>query len=184
MSQYTVEEVTTREYLDSIANVIWAAMDGVDPSHKVFFPVFGSQPADRETAIEASKERTWEDHNSDPSSHWIFVRQRTSGNILGGCQWRIYTENPFPNGTPEIKAVWWPEGEGRHFATEVVRQCYTPRTRWMPRPHVGKYVSNSKRVKRRTSGDIARLEPDVCPSPVPTIRYWTSTDGMGPRKSR
>ena len=86
MSQYTVAKVTTREDLDSIVNVIWAVMDGVDPSYKVFFPVFGSQPADRETAIEASKERTWEDHNSDPSSHWIFVRQRTSGNILGGCQ--------------------------------------------------------------------------------------------------
>ena len=50
MSQYTVEEVTRLEDLDSIVNVIWAAMDGVDASHQIFFPVFAPKPADREAA--------------------------------------------------------------------------------------------------------------------------------------
>lgn len=140
MSQYTVEEVARREDLDSIVNVIWAAMDGVDPSHKVFFPVLGPEPADREVAVQSSKDRLWDDHKGDPSSHWIFVRNRSSGDVLGGCQWRIYTDNPFPNGMPKIEALWWPEGEGRRFASEVVRQCYTPRTRWMAQPHVGKFI--------------------------------------------
>ncbi len=140
MSQYMVEEITRREDLDSIVDVIWAAMDGFDPSHQIFFPTLGDGPADREAAVQSSKDRTWEDHNSDPSSHWIFVRDQASGDILGGCQWRIYPENPFPNGTPHIEAVWWPEGEGRRFASEVVRQCYTPRTKWMAYPHVGKFI--------------------------------------------
>ena len=138
MSQYSVEEVSRRKDLDSIVDVIWAAMDGFDPSHQIFFPVLGTKPIDRDTAIQSSKDRTWEDHKGDPSSHWIFVREKASGLILGGCQWRIYTKNPFPNGTPHIEATWWPEGEGRRFATEVVRQCYTPRTKWMAYPHVGK----------------------------------------------
>ena len=137
MSQYVLEEVTRREDLDGIVDVIWGAMDGFDPSHQIFFPILGDGPADREAAVLKSKDRTWEDHRSDPSSHWLFVRDKASKTILGGCQWRIYTENPFPNGTPHIEAIWWPEGEGRCFASEVVRHCYTPRTKWMACPHVG-----------------------------------------------
>ena len=144
MSQYIVEEVTRREDLDGIVDVIWAAMDGFDPSHQIFFPILGDGLADREAAVQSSKNCTWEDHKSDQSSHWIFVRDEASRDILGGCQWRIYTENPFPNGTPHIEAVWWPEGEGRRFASEVVRQCYTPRTQWMAYPHVGKLICVSQ----------------------------------------
>lgn len=36
MSQYKIEEVTRREDLDGIVDVIWAAMDGVNPSHRIF----------------------------------------------------------------------------------------------------------------------------------------------------
>ena len=140
MSQYVVEEVTRREDLDSIVDVIWGAMDGFDPSHQIFFPILGDRPGDHEAAVLTSKNRTWEDHKSDSSSHWIFVRDKASETIIGGCQWRIYTENPFPNGTPHIEAAWWPEGEGRCFASEVVRQCYTPRIKWMACPHVGKRI--------------------------------------------
>lgn len=86
-------------------------MDGYDASHQIFFPVHGPLPADREATVRASKDRTWEDHEGDPSSHWVYVRDEASKEIVGGCQWRIYTENPFPNGTPHIEAVWWPEGE-------------------------------------------------------------------------
>lgn len=120
MSPHTVEVVIKREELDSIVDVIWAAMDRVDLSHQIFSPVFGLEPADREAAIQSSKDRTWDEHKSDPSSHWIFVRNKSSGHILGGCQWRIDTENPFPHGTPTIEALWWPE-DGRRFATEVVK---------------------------------------------------------------
>ena len=144
MSPYITEEVTKREDLDSIVDIIWAAMDGSDPSHQVFYPVLGTKPEDRKAAIESSKDRTWEDHKSDQSSHWIFVRDVSSGDILGGCQWRIYTANPFPDGTPYIEAVWWPEGEERRFASEVVRQCYTPRTKWMAYPHVGTSIRPSR----------------------------------------
>ena len=80
-------------------------MDGFDPSHQMFFPILGDGPAHREAAIQSSKDRIWEDHESDPSSHWIFVRDQSSGHTLGSYQWRIYTENPFPDGTPTIEAV-------------------------------------------------------------------------------
>ena len=141
MSFYTVEEATKREDLDAIVDVIWAAMDGFDPSHQVFYPVFGETDTDRRTAIQTSKERMWQEYEGEPPNTWIAVRDNISGTVLGACQWRIYTQNPFPNGTPEIEAVWWPEGEGRAFASEVVRQCYTPMTVWMTRPHVGMFTN-------------------------------------------
>ncbi|TGO59588.1 hypothetical protein BCON_0043g00470 [Botryotinia convoluta] len=43
---------------------------------------------------------------------------------------------PWPNELPKIVATWWPEGEGRDFATEFMKQCYTPRQQWMNRPHI------------------------------------------------
>lgn len=138
MPPYVVEKVDRQDHLDSIVDIIWTAMDGVDPSHRIFFPVFGDTVTDRAKAIQLSKVRIWNDHQSDPASHWIFVRDSASHEIIGGCQWRIYSKNPFPDGTPHIEALWWPDGDGRHFASEVVRQCYTPRTKWMARPHVGK----------------------------------------------
>jgi len=144
MSQYKIEEVNRREDLDGIVDVIWAATDGVNPSRRIFYPVLGSKPADREAAIQWSKDRTWEDHKGSPSSHWILARDNISGDVLGGCQWRIYTEDPFPNGAPQIEAIWWPEGERRRFASEVIIQCYTPRTKWMAYPHVGELVRVSR----------------------------------------
>ena len=143
MSSYSVEEVTTRKDLDAIVDVIWAAMDGFDPSHQVFYPVFGDNATDRDTAIKTSKERVWQDHENDNSSHWVGAWDKVGGEVVGGCQWRIYEHNPYPDGTPKVEAVWWPEGEGRRFASEVVRQCYTPRMIWMARPHVGKSIGSS-----------------------------------------
>jgi len=58
MSQYTVEEVTRREDLDGIVDVIWAATDGINPSHGIIYPILGSKPADREAATQWSKDRT------------------------------------------------------------------------------------------------------------------------------
>ena len=136
---YYIGEVTDRADLDGIVDVIWATMDGVDPSHQIFYPCFGEGPEARRAAISESKERKWNEHRSDPCSHWIYIREGNPsvGRIVGGCQWRLYTQNPFPDGTPTIVATWWPEGVGRNFANEVIRQCFTPRTMWMARPHTG-----------------------------------------------
>ena len=185
MSFYGVEEATKREDLDAIVDVIWAAMDGTDPSHQIFYPVFGGSDADRQTAIQTSKERMWQEHVGDPSSTWIAVRDNASGIVLGGCQWRVYTQNPFPNGTPEIEASWWPEGEGRAFASEVVKQCYTLRTLWMARPHVGRSTSSTPYLSRFAepysgfNASLNRSKPHVCTSRVSTPWNWKFPDGLG-----
>lgn len=127
---------------DEITDVMWHTMDGVDPPHPIFFPTFGDGPDAKATAIAESKERIWNQHKNNPASHWIYVREESTGRVVAGCQWRIYDDNPFEEGPPTITAIWWPEGSvGRKFATEVVNQCYTPRTLWMARPHLGMHQS-------------------------------------------
>ncbi|KAL9091713.1 MAG: hypothetical protein Q9165_004789 [Trypethelium subeluteriae] len=135
MSAFTVEEVSVREELDGIADCIWEVMEHNDSAHKVFYPVLH----DRETALSECKERLWNEHINDPSSHWIFVRDGSSDSlkVLGACQWRFYEQNPFPYGMPDVKATWWPEGGARDLASEFARKCLSPRAAWMSRPHTG-----------------------------------------------
>jgi len=134
--QYEVKEVDQKWQLDGIADVLWAAMDGIEPSHAIFFPTFGSGAQDRERAITESKNRLWKGHEMDPSSHWIYVLE--GERIVGGCQWRIYTDNPFPDPRAKVNAAFWSEGTGRDFASEVASQCHAQRKAWMGRPHAGK----------------------------------------------
>ena len=135
MALFKVEEVSAREELDGIADCIWTVMENSDSAHLVFYPVLG----DRSTALNECKQRLWNEHTSDPSSNWVFVRDVSSKSleILGACQWRIYKQNRFLHGIPNVQATWWPEGGGRDFATEFIRQCMSPRVVWMPRPHTG-----------------------------------------------
>ena len=57
--------------------------------------------------------------------------------MLGATEWLLYTENPFPEGPQRVEADWWPEGEHREFATELVNQLYAPRMNWCRRPFAG-----------------------------------------------
>ncbi|KAJ4287813.1 hypothetical protein N0V90_012517 [Kalmusia sp. IMI 367209] len=127
MVHYEVKEVDQKWQLDGIADVLWAAMDGVEPSHAIFFPTLGSEAQDRDRAIAESKNRLWKGHEMDPSSHWIYVLE--GDRIVGGCQWRIYMDNPFPDPSARVNATFWPEGTGRDFASEVARislMCVLP----------------------------------------------------------
>ena len=137
--KYEVEEVKNRSQFDAVIDVVWAAMDGIEPSHAIFFPTFGTEAQDRERAIAESKERLWKGHEMDPSSHWIYVvdGEDEQERIVGGCQWRIYEKNPFPGPNAKANATWWPEGTGRDFVSEVASQCHAPRKTWMARPHAG-----------------------------------------------
>jgi hypothetical protein len=138
--QYEVKEVENKAELDAVVDVLWAAMDGIEPSHAIFFPTFGAKSRDRNQAIAESKNRLWRGHTIDPCSYWIYVveKDHKKERVVGGCQWRIYMKNPFPDPNARVTASWWPEGTGRDFTSEVASQCHGPRKAWMARPHSGK----------------------------------------------
>lgn len=138
--RYLVQEAKTRQELDAVMDVIWAAnYTPYEPFAQIFFPVLGFTTAHREAAIAESKERFWNQHQADRSSHWFYAFDTVTGRAVGCAQWVISESNPFAAGTPKLTAPWWPEGECRKFCESILNQVYSPRASWMTRPHCGKW---------------------------------------------
>jgi|TARA_R110002003_G_scaffold172_1_gene14085 hypothetical protein len=136
--RYVVREANTRQELDQILDVIWAAnYTPYEPFVQLFFPVLGYTSAHREAAIIESKERFWVQHHTDPSSHWYYASDTATGQTIGCAQWMVSESNPFATGVPKLTAPWWPEGECRRFCESILDQVYKPRASWMTRPHCG-----------------------------------------------
>ncbi|KAF4634827.1 hypothetical protein G7Y89_g3276 [Cudoniella acicularis] len=132
-----LKEATTRSEFDAIIDIAWLAnYTPYRPLISGIFPISGPTTADREAAIVSSKDRYWKSHISDPSSHWFYVQDPESGEFLGGVQWQVHETNPYPNGPVPFDVDWWPEGEGRNFVAEMLKQLYAARHWWMQRPHI------------------------------------------------
>ena len=141
MPPYSLHEVQTRAELDAIVRVIFRAQyDPYLPSSAIFFPVFGYTEEDRAAGIAAAQERLWKAHESNPGSHWIFVRDDATAKVVAGTQWEWRQGSQFKDGIVEFDCSWWPDVEARKFCEEMVRQIFTPRTIWMREPFAGKPV--------------------------------------------
>lgn len=137
-NRYLVREVETKQELDEILDVIWAAnYTPYEPFIQLFFPVLGFTSAHRKAALLESKERFWRQHTTDESSHWLYAFDTATGKTVGCAQWVTSTTNPFAKGVPKLEAPWWPAGEGRNFCESILNQVYKPRANWMMRPHCG-----------------------------------------------
>ncbi len=145
MEPFMTIEVTSRDEFDALIDVVWKAhYNPYDPAFSAFFPIFGPTAADREAAIQESKDRLWQSHQCDSSSHWIYIRHLITGEVVGGTQWLIYRTNPYANGAPKMEASWWPEGSaGRMYCNELLRLCHAPKHQWMNRPHLGTSKSHT-----------------------------------------
>ena len=141
-TRYQVKEVQSRSEMDALLTIIWAAnYEPYEPFAQLFFPVLGYTQAARDAAFAESQNRFWNSHINTPTSHWYYVQDNTTGKPIGCAQWEVHSENPFKSGVPTMRAPWWPEGEYREFCEEVMRQIYSPRGKWMRRPHMGKHAS-------------------------------------------
>ena len=49
-------------------------------------------------------------HKADPTSHWIYVTDTETGQIIGGTQWNIFEKNPYAVPNPPMAAYWIQEG--------------------------------------------------------------------------
>jgi hypothetical protein len=136
--RYLVLKVTTKQELDRVLDVVWAANHTpYEPFIQLFFPVLGFTTAHREAAVADSKERLWKQQTSDPSINWFYVLDTEGEQVIGCAQWVISRTNPFAKGVPKLEAPWWPEGECRKFCESILNQAYRPRASWMTRPHCG-----------------------------------------------
>lgn len=62
------------------------------------------------SSLEECSERYKSWHNTDPTSHWLYVTESGSKKVLGAIQWNIFEANPYINGPPSLSAYWCPEG--------------------------------------------------------------------------
>lgn len=49
-------------------------------------------------------------HKADPTSHWIYVTDTETGQVIGGAQWNIFEKNPYLESKPPMAAYWIQEG--------------------------------------------------------------------------
>jgi len=51
--------------------------------------------------------RQWSWHTGDPSSHWVYVTDDATGDVIGATNWNIHdTKSPWVEGAPMLTAYW------------------------------------------------------------------------------
>ncbi|TGO63866.1 hypothetical protein BCON_0010g00310 [Botryotinia convoluta] len=109
MSNYTVRKLQKREQLDVVVDVIFRAQySPYMPLSSIFFPVAGYSLEERAAGVAASKDRLLKEHlaANSATNNWIFVEERESLQIVGGCLWKWHDGNPFPDGIPKPSVYW------------------------------------------------------------------------------
>ncbi|KAI0177076.1 hypothetical protein BJ166DRAFT_572942 [Pestalotiopsis sp. NC0098] len=81
-----------------------------------------------------SRQLSW--HKSDPSSHWLYVVDGESGQVLGGAQWNIHRTNPYEVSQPMRTAYWLPDGPLKQIGDQLIRSLRTHRPSHMSKPHI------------------------------------------------
>ncbi|KAH7072348.1 hypothetical protein FB567DRAFT_454523, partial [Paraphoma chrysanthemicola] len=178
--RYVVREANTRQELDNILDVIWAAnYTPYEPFVQLFFPVLGYTPAHREAAIIESKERFWVQHLADSSSHWYYALDVATGQTVGCAQWTVSECNPFAAGVPQLTAPWWPEGECRRFCESILNQVYRPRASWMTRPHCAlNWMAVHPAHRLRGIGSLL-MNVGLIRADKSNLECWMESSGMG-----
>ncbi|KAI4266606.1 MAG: hypothetical protein L6R38_008649 [Xanthoria sp. 2 TBL-2021] len=132
-----LQPVTSDDDFKELIECEWTSYETPYNGFKeIYCPTLGTGPNAREESMKECRERQLADHKGDATSHWFKVVDSDSGQIVGGAQWNIFHENPYVNGVGHIEATWWPEGEGRKFASMGMDQWFGPRGKRMNKPHV------------------------------------------------
>lgn len=139
MPPYTVHEARTREEVDALAPVIFAAFhDPYIAEYQFLHPFYGHPAAAASDPVKSSQERRWNSFQANKASHWIYVRDDADGKVVGATEWLFFETNPFPAGpATKLEANWWPPGESRDFTESLIQQIYKPRMVFMQMPHAG-----------------------------------------------
>lgn len=81
-----------------------------------------------------ARQLSW--HRNDPSSHWLYVIDEDSGDVVGGMQWNIYNTNPYATEQSPLTAYWFPDGPTRRVGNQLLLGLTTHRPCSMSKPHL------------------------------------------------
>ncbi|GAW20530.1 hypothetical protein ANO14919_100380 [Xylariales sp. No.14919] len=122
-----LHELTTDDEFKSVVELEHEAYS--KPFNGIWEVLKGSSP--EECCV---RQLSW--HRNDPSSHWVYITDESSGDVVGAAQWNIYKENPYANGPPELKAYWLPEGPLKQVSDQLLGGWVEKRPRYMSKPHL------------------------------------------------
>ena len=94
-------ELTSDEEFPALMTALY---DSYSKPYNGFWDMF--KGASGQECLERYKQ--W--HNADPTSHWIYVTDTETGQVIGGTQWNIYEKNPYEKPGPVMQAYWIEEG--------------------------------------------------------------------------
>ncbi|KAF2140423.1 uncharacterized protein K452DRAFT_299766 [Aplosporella prunicola CBS 121167] len=97
--------------------------------------LFQSEPDPHAAAIRELSDRQLSWHKADPGSHWVKVTEKSTGKVVGASQWVVHDHNPFEKPQEPMNAYWWPEGDGRKYASLYLNRMLELRPRIMSRPN-------------------------------------------------
>jgi len=133
------KEITTEADFNALVDCLWDAYcTPYIPFMQILFPIFADTEEGYETAVALSKASLWAQHTNDQTSHWIALEDSETGEVCAGAHWNFHKVSPFINGAPKLVATWYPEGEGRDFASHILNQIYGGRGQRLWRPHARK----------------------------------------------
>ncbi|KAI0116465.1 hypothetical protein GGR51DRAFT_555490 [Nemania sp. FL0031] len=80
--------------------------------------------------------RQWSWHTGDPSSHWVYVTDDTTGHVIGATNWNIHnTKSPWVEGAPVLTAYWL-EGPKKNIGDQLFASFFGNRPKLMSKPHL------------------------------------------------
>ncbi|KAI1084206.1 hypothetical protein F5B20DRAFT_524032 [Whalleya microplaca] len=109
----------------------------VDIEHEAYSnPFNGVWEITKGSSTEECCARQFSWHRNDSSSHWIYVTDEASGDVIGGTQWHIHETNPYAVEQPMRTAYWWPEGPMKQIGDQLIRDLRMHRPGHMSKPHL------------------------------------------------
>ncbi|KAJ5730163.1 uncharacterized protein N7483_004671 [Penicillium malachiteum] len=100
---FEVKVIPTKEEYPRLVEVLWAAnMHPYNPVFTAVHPISGPTAEDRARDKALDTEVRWSASERNPFSRLIYVIDKETGRIAGGCEWPIYHENPFPTGPQPV----------------------------------------------------------------------------------
>jgi hypothetical protein len=120
----------------------WEAFENPFASFlRIVFYLKGESPEARAESINEAASNMMALHGMFPStSHWIKVVDTETGKLIGAANWMTHESSPYIEPRPPTVAVWWPEGDGRDYASSYMQQVEAHKARYYNRPHVCKCV--------------------------------------------
>lgn len=124
----------------------WEAFENPFNSYlRIVYYLKDDSPQERERSIQIATESAVRHHaKKSPNSYWMKVVEPTHGKLVGAANWVYFEGNSDTvNQSDPVVAVWWPEGIGREYANNFMRQIDVHKYYLQcNRPYLRKYKHN------------------------------------------